>query len=430
MATPATVLVGWTVKASLLAAAGMAVALKVTGGAGEAGRGGGEGLGAGDEPRVAEIEATPSTAVTVVVPETLPLPVAQVDGDARRPGCRTRPAPDTSRRPGRWRRCRSRRRRTRRRGSAAGEVMLKAALARRSGGRRRRSGCSRSPTLSMERFGEGGDARARTVAVPESVPPPGLVPMARVTLAVEVVTVLPKASCTATCDRRGDASARDGVGRLDGEGQLGGGGRTAVALKVTGEPVRPAEAAVKLWRPTLSRVEKSRRRRRPRWWWSRSCRAARGAPGDGGAGDRVAEHGPDLHDERGAEGRADRRRLGVPVKASLAAGGEVMLKAARRRRSGRRGGGQGVAGAHLVDREVGEGRHAGGGATGGGAGERAAARVGADGQGDARGGVVTVLPNASCTVTSSRARWPRRRSALVGWTVKASWSAAAGTAWR
>src|SRR3954470_7499687 len=40
---------------------------------------------------------------------------------------------------------------------------------------------------------------AATVDVPDSVPPPGLLPMATVTLAVEVVTVLLNASCTATC---------------------------------------------------------------------------------------------------------------------------------------------------------------------------------------------------------------------------------------
>src|SRR6185295_12630142 len=40
---------------------------------------------------------------------------------------------------------------------------------------------------------------ADTVVVPDSVPPPGLVPMARVMLAVEVVTVLLNASCTVTC---------------------------------------------------------------------------------------------------------------------------------------------------------------------------------------------------------------------------------------
>src|SRR4051812_37344365 len=38
-------------------------------------------------------------------------------------------------------------------------------------------------------------ATAATVVVPDSVPPPGLVPMATVMLAVELVTVLLKASC-------------------------------------------------------------------------------------------------------------------------------------------------------------------------------------------------------------------------------------------
>src|SRR5438477_3829706 len=40
---------------------------------------------------------------------------------------------------------------------------------------------------------------AAAVAVPDSVPPPGLVPIATVTLAVELVTVLLNASCTVTC---------------------------------------------------------------------------------------------------------------------------------------------------------------------------------------------------------------------------------------
>src|SRR5690348_1549541 len=40
---------------------------------------------------------------------------------------------------------------------------------------------------------------ADTVAVPDSVPPPGLAPIATVMLAVELVTVFPNASCTATC---------------------------------------------------------------------------------------------------------------------------------------------------------------------------------------------------------------------------------------
>src|SRR5512140_2877157 len=42
-------------------------------------------------------------------------------------------------------------------------------------------------------------ATAAKVVVPDNVPPPGLVPMATVMLAVEVVTVFPSTSCTATC---------------------------------------------------------------------------------------------------------------------------------------------------------------------------------------------------------------------------------------
>src|SRR5438034_353326 len=42
-------------------------------------------------------------------------------------------------------------------------------------------------------------ATAATVVVPDSVPPPGLVPIATVMLAVEPVTVLLNASCTVTC---------------------------------------------------------------------------------------------------------------------------------------------------------------------------------------------------------------------------------------
>jgi hypothetical protein len=42
-------------------------------------------------------------------------------------------------------------------------------------------------------------ADADTVVVPDSVPPPGLLPIATVMLAVELVTVLLNASCTVTC---------------------------------------------------------------------------------------------------------------------------------------------------------------------------------------------------------------------------------------
>jgi hypothetical protein len=40
---------------------------------------------------------------------------------------------------------------------------------------------------------------AATVAVPESVPPPGLVPRATVMFAAKVGSVFPSASCAATC---------------------------------------------------------------------------------------------------------------------------------------------------------------------------------------------------------------------------------------
>ena len=41
-------------------------------------------------------------------------------------------------------------------------------------------------------------ATALTVSVPDRVPPPGFVPIARVTALVAVVTVFPAASCTVT----------------------------------------------------------------------------------------------------------------------------------------------------------------------------------------------------------------------------------------
>src|SRR3954470_15828683 len=56
------------------------------------------------------------------------------------------------------------------------------------------------PVLSMDRLEKvATPLAAATVAVPESVPPPGLLPMATVMLAVELGTRLPNASCTATC---------------------------------------------------------------------------------------------------------------------------------------------------------------------------------------------------------------------------------------
>src|SRR4051812_33025647 len=52
----------------------------------------------------------------------------------------------------------------------------------------------------MERFEKlATPPTAATLVVPDSVPPPGLVPMATATVAVELVAVLPNASCTVTC---------------------------------------------------------------------------------------------------------------------------------------------------------------------------------------------------------------------------------------
>src|SRR3954471_21703918 len=57
-----------------------------------------------------------------------------------------------------------------------------------------------APALSMERLENvATPLTAATVVVPDSVPPPGLVPMATVMPAVEPVTVFPNASCTVTC---------------------------------------------------------------------------------------------------------------------------------------------------------------------------------------------------------------------------------------
>ncbi len=55
------------------------------------------------------------------------------------------------------------------------------------------------PDLSMLRSpNDATPATASSVTVPESTPPPGFVPMARVMLAVDEVTVFPLASCTVT----------------------------------------------------------------------------------------------------------------------------------------------------------------------------------------------------------------------------------------
>ena len=55
------------------------------------------------------------------------------------------------------------------------------------------------PTLSMLRpLNVATPLTASTVVVPESVPPPGFVAIARVTSPVKLITVFPSASCTAT----------------------------------------------------------------------------------------------------------------------------------------------------------------------------------------------------------------------------------------
>src|SRR5262245_37946455 len=54
-------------------------------------------------------------------------------------------------------------------------------------------------------------ATADTVAVPDSTPPPGLTPIATVMLAVELVTVLPNVSSTATPTPPGLLSATPAV---------------------------------------------------------------------------------------------------------------------------------------------------------------------------------------------------------------------------
>ena len=56
------------------------------------------------------------------------------------------------------------------------------------------------PTLFTDKLEKlASPLAAATVAVPESVPPPGLLPIATVMLADELVTVLPNESSTATC---------------------------------------------------------------------------------------------------------------------------------------------------------------------------------------------------------------------------------------
>ncbi len=57
-----------------------------------------------------------------------------------------------------------------------------------------------APALSMLKPGKPATpATAARDTVPDNVPPPGLLPMAMVTVPVNVVTVLPRLSCAVTC---------------------------------------------------------------------------------------------------------------------------------------------------------------------------------------------------------------------------------------
>src|SRR4051812_5081885 len=84
---------------------------------------------------------------------------------------------------------------------------------------------------------------AATVVVPENVPLPGLVPGATVTLAVELVTVLPNASCTVTCTAGATATPAVAlVGWTVKATRVAAAGLMLKALEVA--PVSVADAAV------------------------------------------------------------------------------------------------------------------------------------------------------------------------------------------
>src|SRR3954464_3262343 len=84
---------------------------------------------------------------------------------------------------------------------------------------------------------------ADTVVVPDSVPPPGLVPIATVMLAVELVTVLLNASCTVTCTAGAmETPAVALVGWVVTASLAAAAGLTLNAAEVA--PVSPPDAAV------------------------------------------------------------------------------------------------------------------------------------------------------------------------------------------
>src|SRR3954468_21711802 len=98
---------------------------------------------------------------------------------------------------------------------------------------------------------------ADTVVVPDSVPPPGLVPIAMVMAALEPVTVLLNASCTVTCTDGEMAWPATAFAGWTVKGRLG----AAAGLMLNAVetvPASGADAAVSVYPvPTLSmeRVE-------------------------------------------------------------------------------------------------------------------------------------------------------------------------------
>src|SRR5512140_658419 len=85
-------------------------------------------------------------------------------------------------------------------------------------------------------------ATAATVLVPDSVPPPGLVPIATVMLAVELVTVLPNASCTVTCAGEMETPAVAFVGWVVKASRFADAGLMLIPVEVA--PDNDADAAV------------------------------------------------------------------------------------------------------------------------------------------------------------------------------------------
>src|SRR3954463_10737331 len=93
----------------------------------------------------------------------------------------------------------------------------------------------------LEKVATPPDAAADVV--PDSVPPPGLVPMATVMVAVELVTVLLNWSCTVTCTAGAIATPATALVGWTVNASLA----AAAGLMLTAEevvPVSPAEAAV------------------------------------------------------------------------------------------------------------------------------------------------------------------------------------------